>query len=84
MHIMNYLQPPRLNLVIFFKQKELKFSTPEEWTQAAKRWMRTAAAISKFDSDKITKAFDQAKQWPEWQLETVYKKLTGQNQNGDT
>jgi hypothetical protein len=63
----------------FFQRKGLVFTTPEALSEAVKRWLRVATGVAKFDEDNVNKAFEQAEQWPEWQLETVYKKLTGQN-----
>jgi len=70
---------PHIQLIgYFFQKKGLVYSTPDEWSAAAKQWYRTAAQISKFEDEKITLAFEKASEWPEWQLSTVLKKLVGQ------
>lgn len=60
----------------YFHIKGIVYDSPQEWTTAAKRWMRTATALSKFADDKVERAFEKAKEWPEWTLETIFKKLT--------
>lgn len=82
--LQDFLDSPQKHIRLigfFFKRKGVAYTTPEEWTQAGKRWMRTAVMLSKFESDKITSAFDKAEEWKEWQLDTVYKKITSQNLN---
>lgn len=78
----SFLNSPQKHIRIigsFCQVKGLQFSTPEEWTVFAKRWMKTAADIAKFEDNKINSALNEAMKWDKWTLNTVYLKLTGQN-----
>lgn len=65
-------------IALYFREKMLRFDTPEQASVAIKRHLVAATQVSKWPEDKIMAAVQKARrEWPEnWTIETVLKVLT--------
>jgi uncharacterized Zn finger protein (UPF0148 family) len=60
----------------FLQVKKTELKSKEQLQQAIKRHIKIANQVAKFDDKQILQAYNNVKEFPEFTLETIWKKLT--------